>query len=228
MGKMANPLRVFGLAAALLTAATMAAPAQESAPDAIDIRWVMAGMETDAEPARYFNVPSKARLRTGDKLKMYLETRRRCFFYLFHQGPDGQVTLLYPSELPTEGLAGGTRLTSPLNNQWFELDSQTGTESFHVLVSPTPLRTLETLYADYRKHGNDKGASASRLLSAIGRLRHPSRPLTSGAERPLSIGGTIRGAPGQESMTTANRLEQLAEAISAPHVFCRTYTVEHY
>jgi hypothetical protein len=228
MEKMANPLRVLGLAAALLTVATVATPAQESAPDAIDIRWVMAGRETNGEPARYFNVPPKARLRTGDKLKMYFETRRRCFFYLFHQGPDGRVTLLYPPELPTEALAGGTRLTIPLGNQWFELDRQTGTESFYVLVSPTPLRTIEALYADYRKHGNDKGASASRLLSAIGRLRHQSRPLASSAERPLSIGGTIRGAPGKESMTTANRLEQLAEAISAPQVFCRTYTIEHY
>jgi hypothetical protein len=101
-------------------------------------------------------------------------------------------------------------------------------ETFHVLVSPTPLRSLETLYEDYRQRATENGASAARIISAIDRLRKKARPLTSTAERPLSIGGTIRGASDKGSETTEDRLDQLAESIVSSNVFCRTYTIEHH
>jgi hypothetical protein len=224
---LAMSVQLIGIAVALLAAAALTASAEEPSPEAIDVRWVMAGMAQDADPTRPINVPPEATLRTGDKLKMYLKTRNQCYFYLFYQGPDGRLTLLYPSSLPTEALAGGTRMTIPQGDQWFELDEQTGTETFHVLVSAKPLDSIETLYTDYLKRAGENGAAA-RLLSAIERLRLQRRPLTSKAERPLSIGGTIRGAPDQGTGTSESRLDRLAEDITTANVFCRTYTIEHH
>ena len=214
--------------AAMLALITQTAVAEESPSNAIDVRWVMAGIEKDADPSRPINVPSEANLRSGDKLKMYLKTRMPCYFYLFYQGPDGRLTMLYPVSLPTKELAGGARMTIPEGDQWFELDEQTGTETFHVLVSPTPLRSIETLYADYLKHGDENSTAQARLLSAIERLRLQQRPLTSKAERPLSIGGTIRGAAGEKAGSETKQLDRLAEDITSPNVFCRTYTIEHH
>jgi hypothetical protein len=167
-------------------------------------------------------------LRTGDKLKMYLKTRSKCYFYLFYQDPSGRLTLLYPSALPTQALASGTSITVPGGEQWFELDEQIGTETFHVLVSPTPLRAIETLYAQYLDQGNSEGSAANRLLAAIDRLRNRQRPLSSKAERPLSIGGTIRGAADEKPDSDLNRLDRLAKDITVDHPFCRTYTIEHH
>jgi len=214
--------------AILLATPALTAIAEETSPEAIDVRWVMAGMARDADGSRPVTVPPKARLRTGDKLKMYLKTRHPCYFYLFHQGPDSRLTLLFPPSLPTKALNGGARMTIPAEGQWFELDEQTGTETFHVLVSATPLRSIETLYRDYQQQGSENDTAYMRLLAAIERLQLKQRPLTSKAERPISIGGTIRGAGDKDKASEESRLDHLAEDIAATNVFCRTYTIEHH
>lgn len=223
MKKASNMLRIVCLAAALLAAHAFTVSADE-----IAVRWVMAGIEKDADPSRPISISPETTLRTGDKIKMYLKTVNDCFFYLFYHNPEGQLQLIFPDSLPSEALAGGTQLTVPEGDQWFELDEQTGMETFHVLVSPTRLRSIEILYEDYRQHLSEEGSSAARIISAIERLRSQQRPLTSKAERPLSIGGTIRGASGKGSETTEKRLDKLAENIVTDNVFCRTYTIEHH
>jgi hypothetical protein len=228
MRNIATVLWLTWLAAGLMAPTTASIFADESGPDLIDFRWVMAGMEKDAAPRQLVDLPPQASLRTGDKLKMYLKTRSTCFFYLFYQDPDGRLTLLYPPALPMQALASGTSIMVPEGDRWFELDEQIGTETFHVLVSPTPLRVIETLYAQYLEQGNGNGPAVARLLAAIDRLRNRQRPLSSKAERPLSIGGSIRGAGGEKPDTDLNRLDRLAEDIAVTHTFCRTYTIEHH
>lgn len=228
MKVLSSSMLFVSVAAALLAATAFTTLAEEPASDVLEVRWVMAGIEKDADPARPISISPEATLRTGDKIKMYLKAVHKCFFYLFYHNPEGQLQLIYPDSLPSEGLVSGTQLTVPQGDQWFELDEQTGTETFHVLVSPTPLRSIETLYEDYRQRASDNGYPAARIISAIERLRIQQRPLTSKAERPLSIGGTIRGAADKGAETTENRLDRLAENIATANVFCRTYTIEHH
>ena len=228
MKVLSSSMLFVSVAAALLAATAFTTLAEEPASGVLEVRWVMAGIEKDADPARPISISPEATLRTGDKIKMYLKAVHKCFFYLFYHNPEGQLQLIYPGSLPSEGLVSGTQLTVPQGDQWFELDEQTGTETFHVLVSPTPLRSIETLYEDYRQRASDNGYPAARIISAIERLRIQQRPLTSKAERPLSIGGTIRGAADKGAETTENRLDRLAENIATANVFCRTYTIEHH
>jgi hypothetical protein len=223
-----TPMLFVSVATALMAATALSVLAEEPASDVFEVRWVMAGLEKDADPSHPISISPETTLRTGDKIKMYLNAVNKCFFYLFYHNPEGRLQLIYPASLPSAALAGGTRLTVPQGDQWFELDEQTGTETFHVLVSPTPLRSIETLYEDYRRHASENGASAARLITAIDRLRNQQRPLTSKAERPLSIGGTIRGVPDTDAETMENRLDRLAENIATATVFCRTYTIEHH
>jgi hypothetical protein len=223
-----TPMLFVSVAAALMAATAFTTLAEEPASDGIEVRWVMAGIEKDADPARPISISPEATLRTGDKIKMYLKVISKCFFYLFYHTPEGQLRLIYPDSLPSKALASGTQLTVPQGDQWFELDEQTGTETFHVLVSPTPLRSIETLYEDYRQHESGNGYPAARIITAIERLRNQQRPLTSKAERPLSIGGTIRGPSDAGAETTENRLDHLAEDVTTTSVFCRTYTIEHH
>ncbi len=221
------PMRWIGLVVVLLIATTIKLHAEEQSSGIIDVRWVMAGMEKETDPAQPISIPPEANLRTGDKIKMYLKAYNKCYFYLFYQGPDGKLQLLYPVALPSGALEVGHRLTIPQGDKWFELDEQTGRETFHVLISSTPLRAIETLYTDYLQRQAQDGSALARLLSAIERLRLKQRPLTSKAERPLSIGGTVRGASDTNSGTTERRLDRLAEDITSANVFCRTYTIEH-
>lgn len=227
--KVFSPLMLFvSVATALMGATALTALAEEPASDVLEVRWVMAGLEKDADPSHPISISPETTLRTGDKIKMYLNAVNKCFFYLFYHNPEGQLQLIYPDSLPAAALVRGTRLTVPQGDRWFELDQKTGTETFHVLVSPTPLRSIEILYEDYRRQAFENGSSATRLITAIDRLRHQQRPLTSKAERPLSIGGTIRGTPDAGPDTTESRLDHLAEDILTTDVFCRTYTIEHH
>jgi len=223
-----TPILFVSVAAALMAATAFTTLAEEPASDALEVRWVMAGIEKGADPSRPISISPETTLRTGDKIKMYLNAVNKCFFYLFYHNPEGQLRLIYPDAFPAAALVRGTRLTVPQGDQWFELDEQTGTETFHVLVSPTPLRSIETLYEDYRRQASENGSSAARLITAIDRLRIQQRPLTTKAERPLSIGGTIRGTPDAGAETTESRLDHLAENIASANVFCRTYTIEHH
>jgi len=219
---------IVSVAAALMAAAVYPVLAEEPASNVIEVRWVMAGLKKDADPSHLISIPPESTLRTGDKIKMYLMAVNPCFFYLFYHSPEGRLRLIYPDSLPSKALTSGTQLTVPQGDQWFELDEQTGTERFHVLVSTTPLRSIETLYENYRQHASGNGPSAARIIAVIERLRNQQRPLTSKAERPLSIGGTIRGAPDADTATTESRLDHLAEDISTAEVFSRTYTIEHH
>ena len=223
-----TPMLLGLVATVVMAATTFKTLAEEAASDVIEVRWVMAGLSKDADPSRPKSIPPETVLRTGDKIKMYLKAVNKCFFYLFYQNPEGQLRLIYPDAFPSNGLVSGTQLTVPSGDQWFEFDEQTGTETFHVLVSPAPLRSIETLYEDYRQHASEKGYPATRIITAIERLRNQQRPLTSKAERPLSIGGTIRGPSKTGTETTESRLGHLAEDITTANVFCRTYTIEHH
>ena len=221
-------IQVVPLALVLVAVNAFTLFAEEPASDVLAIRWVMAGIKRDAGTPGPIIVAPETTLRTGDKIKMYLKVFNKCFFYLFYHGPEGQLQLLYPDKLPSNALAKGTRLTVPSGDRWFELDEQTGTETFHVLVSPHPLHAIETLYAEYHQQPPDRDKAAARLIAAIERLKHQQSPLSSNAERPLSIGGTFRGTPNKEAETTASLLDQIAEDISTANVFCRTYAIEHH
>lgn len=228
MNAFLRALRLAGVVTILMVLLPASVQAEESSPDTIEFRWVLAGLESDADSLYLTSIPMKAALRTGDKIKMYLKTHRKCFFYLFHQASGGRMLLLFPSSLPSEAIESGTHLTVPQGDEWFQLDEQIGTETFHVLIAPAALRTIETLYEAHRQNAAGNGSSTVRLLLAIEQLRKHQRPLTSKAERPLAVGGTLRGGGGINTEPTVGQLDRLAEDISTSNVFCRTYTIEHH
>lgn len=212
----------------LLTAHAGGAWAADTAAETLAVRWVMAGIAKDADSPAPVALAPKTTLRTGDKIKMYLRAVNKCFFYLFYQDTEGRLQLIYPGTLPSQALESGGQLTVPQGNHWFELDDQTGTETFHVLISPSPLNSIEALYEDYQQRASGTDYAAARVITAIERLRDNQRPLTSKAERPISIGGTFRGAAKKGIPGSLGSLDHLAEDITTANVFCRTYTIEHH
>ncbi len=224
----ARTMLVVSIALVLVPANAFTILADEPTSDALAVRWVMAGIIKNAASSEPIIITPESTLRTGDKIKVYLKAIHKCFFYFFYHNPEGQLQLIYPETLPSAALASGTRLTVPRGDHWFELDDQTGTETFHVLISPTPLLTIETLYAEYRRQMPGNEFAAARLIAAIERLRRQQRPLSSNAERPLSIGGTLRGDANPDAEATESLLDHLAEDISTAKVFCRTYAIEHH
>lgn len=211
----------------MLPATICESNAADQKSNLIDIRWSMVSLDRNTNPPKPKILPQDSTLKTGDRIKMYLKANNPCFFYLFYQGAEGGLHLLFPDKLPSSVIAGGNNLTLPSGDQWFELDNTTGIEIFHVIISSYPLETIETLYEDYILGKSNNKHLESRILSAILKLNDEKKTLSSKAEKPVAIGGTIRSANITGTDGIGKQLGRLAEHISTTKVFCRTYTIDH-
>jgi hypothetical protein len=158
-----------------------------------------------------------------------LELKEKCYAYVIYQGAQGEIRLLFPYELSDleKGYQESKMYYIPKGGGWFELDSQVGQETFHLLASAHRLTNLEMLLKAYEAaSGENKKVVSQDVLEEIKQLRRTSRNLKAPAERPVQIVGRIRGSGEPES---ANRpdIEPLAVEISAESFYSRTFTIDH-
>ncbi|RLC18153.1 MAG: hypothetical protein DRI57_08820 [Deltaproteobacteria bacterium] len=108
----------------------------------------------------------------------------------------------------------------PPGKAWFQLDKNTGVETFYLLASGDRLNSLETLYERYQSAASQE--LANEILCEIRKTKKQRRNLKARAERPLSIGGVLRDV-GRKIPDVAS----VAERISATDFYGRTFTIEH-
>jgi hypothetical protein len=143
--------------------------------------------------------------------------QKRCFVYIIHQSPQGEVSLLFPYDLQQFGRDYETAKTyyMPQNGEWFELDEHVGRETFYVLASSQRLPELERLLGDYAAADTTKTpALAAHIMNAIRDLRKNARGLATTAERPATIAGNLRAVT--EAVT-----------VSATDFYGKTLTIDH-
>lgn len=220
-------LAVIGIASAWMAITSDAIAAQGEGD--IVFRWafgVLAGKE--ANPKLEAITADRA-LKTGDRLKMMVELKKECFVYVVYHGPQDQVKLLFPyklSELASDYQVG-KRYYIPQGAAWFELDQQVGAEAFHLVASNQRLAGLEAALSQYEAPGQgDKSELAKRVLAEIREVRRQSRDLATTAERPINIGGNVRGLD-QPLGDQGPDVASLAQEVVAKGSYCRTFTIEH-
>ena len=225
-------IRVFrpaALAAAL--AALLALPSvsgAQSAP-APELRFLFAfGAVTGPEDKpKLVAVQNETVLRSGDRLKLFIEPKTGMSVYLFHLAADGDLTVIHPAAGRAAALAPGAPVFVPEAANWLQLDQQTGTEKFHLLVSARRLEPLEGLLA---RHATltEKSAlqsSTEAILNEVKQLRQKSRNLAAPAEKPVRIGGSLRGPEGAGVLPDITRLA--ADITAAGGFYSRTFTIDH-
>jgi len=192
-------------------------------------RWAFGAVQRAAQGGNLVPVEEECQLASGDRLKMMVELRQPCFVYVFYRGPQGDLHQLFPYEPADREYRVNQPYFIPQGNLWFELDEHTGRETFYLLGADRRLEQLETFYSQY-KAAADPGAAgplADALTAEIERLKKSHTPLTVTAERPIILGGSIRGvAPGAESHQPD--VNSLAELITAQGFFLRTYHIAHH
>ena len=107
----------------------------------------------------------------------------------------------------------------PAGENWFTLDSATGTERFYLFASSKRLSTLESLTIAYQNAAQGKGNSDSAhqaVLDEIGRLRRVHSKLTVVSEKPVTLAGGMR-----------DLTAKLATRIEAIDFYTRTFRLEH-
>jgi hypothetical protein len=215
------------IAAGLALVAPFSHAAQES--PGIKVRWAFAALTMQGEDWQLQRLGADNVLKTGDLLKIMVEPRTPCFVYVLHCGPQSDCKLLYPSSVsaPEETGRPSGRQFVPPGEDWFELDSKRGQETFHLLASKERLRGLEQIYQRYEQAPRDGRLAMSEQLQAeIKDLKRKHRELTSVAERPVAIGGAIRGV---ELTAGAKKpdIAPLANDLSASEFIARTFTIDH-
>jgi hypothetical protein len=167
-------------------------------------------------------------LNSGDRIKFFLEPRSDVYFYLFHLGPHGDLSLLFPPNLKKAQAPLGQQLYVPEGPLWFELDATRGIEKFFFLASKSRLGQLETLYARHATLTDraDIQSSTQTILKEIASLSKQRRPLTAPAERPIRIAGKQRGPQKPDSAALPD-ITPFAKEIVAQGFYSKTFTIDH-
>ena len=218
---------------ALILAALLGLPgastAQSAAAPELQFLFAFGAVTGPNDKPRVQAVQNEAVLRSGDRLKFFIEPRTPVWVYILHQAADGELTVITPAEGVPAALATGRPVYVPAAENWLQLDHQTGTERFHVLVAAQALEPLEPLLAAHAALTEKPAlqSSTEAILNEIKQLRLKHRNLAAPAEKPVRIGGSLR-APETAGPGVLLDITPLAADITAAGGFySRTFTIDH-
>lgn len=193
--------------------------------------WAFGAVTGSGESRRMLPVKQDVELLGGDEIKMLVQLQKKCFVYVFHSTSSGQdvIKLLFPYSLQQFGTDYdvGQSYNVPQEGSWLKLDPQPGTELIHLVASDQRIQSLENLWSQYESAAQEhKPHIAKELLGEIRNLKKQHRNLASGAERPITIGGAVRGMTKAQSENPFD-VSTLAFEISAPDFYAKTYAIDH-
>ena len=220
---------VLALAGGLLLDASAPALAGDRAEDLVSFRWAFGAMVGPRDDRRLVAITRDTTLRTGDRLKMLIELKTPCYVYLIYQGDDGGVSLLFPYDLKQfdEGCEVFRKYYVPRGAAWFELDEESGLETFFLLASSERLSELERRIEACAAAGDEeKTVFQEQVVEEIRRVRKRHKAFTTEAERPVPIGGRVRGVD-EGRLESAPSIDPIAGDVRAPRFFGRTFTIDH-
>ncbi len=121
--------------------------AEQKGEDAVSFRWAFGAMVGQKGDRRLVAITRDTVLKTGDRLKLLLQLKNRCFVYLFYRTVEDDIFLLFPYTLQQFDTDYKTekKYYIPKGGTWFELDRNVGLETFYLLASAKRLLKRNTL-----------------------------------------------------------------------------------
>ena len=204
--------------------------AEQAEDQSIRFRWAFACLKKQNRDHKLSKVTHGTSLKTGDRLKMYIELQTKCFVYIFYEAPQGKIYMLFPyeTELFSADYGISKEYYIPQGDMWFELDENVGTEKFYLLASSQRLNELEALYGQYSSATKlpKQKVLGKEILTKIRELRKQRLDLTTIPERPVQIAGSIRGIE-KDKVDNSPDVANVAVQISATDFYSRTFTIDH-
>jgi len=203
--------------------------AKQKGEDAVSFRWAFGAMVGPTDDRRLVAITRDTVLKTGDRLKLLVQLKNRCFVYLFYRTAEDKIYLLFPYKLKLfeSDYKTGEKYYIPKGKIWFELDKNVGLETFYLLASAKRLHQLEAQYTKYNSvTGEEKKKLAKQLLTEIRKIKREHRKLATPAERPIAIGGNVRGAV-KDVQSAFPDIDPIASEVSTSNFYGKTFTVDH-
>jgi len=195
----------------------------------VRFRWAFGAMVGPKNDRRLVAITRDTVLKTGDELKMFVELQSSCFVYVIYRSEKDEIELLFPYKLEqfTEDYNTSKKYYIPEGNIWFRLDKDVGRETFYLLASAKRLSDLESVLGKYKSAEKaEKQALAKEILKEIRDTKKRYRKFTTVAERPVRLGGGVRGT-GKDKKQFSPDIDPIAEKASAVNFYGRTFTIDH-
>jgi len=224
--KLVFGLVVLGLSFVLYSH-TIAATGAEDA--GIRFRWAFGAMVGGGNNPKLKSITQDTVLRSGDKFKMMVELKKKCFVYVIYQNAQGEMSILFPYSLAqfTTDYEPSRKYYIPRGDAWFQLDDHLGQETFYLLASDERLTEVEYLFNRYETaEPTKKPEIAGQMIAEIRNIERQHRDLLAGVERPLVAGGVGRGverAQGQDPSDIAT----ISTEISSADFYSKTFNIQH-
>lgn len=223
-----TPPAVLAIIVSLYLASQLCAQSSSSEPGVLHFLFAAGAQLAKPGSPKPVPVESHTVLSSGDRIKFFLEPKSDVYFYLFHVGPHGDLSLLFPPELKTTQAPPGQQFYVPEGPLWYELDAISGIEKFFFLASKTRLSQLESLYARHATLTDraDIQSSTQAILNEVTRLNKQRKSLAAPAEKPIRIAGKQRGPQKPDSAALPD-ITPFAKEIVAQGFYSKTFTIDH-
>ena len=207
----------------------LAAPGHQKGNNEARILWAFGAIRASSNPAKVEPVSNQMVLKSGDKLKMMIQIRKKCFVYLIHKDSQGNFAMLFPYSLKQFDTDYQTARNyySPKGKEWFQLDNRPGNETFYLIASDQRLLDIEYTYQKYASSEESRKQDlAGQILSQLEEITG-SHLASSGEEEILASNQpALRGferATGADPTDVA----QLATEISFDNIYSKTFVIDH-
>lgn len=217
---------LLGLAFVCNPAAVSAAEGEQGQ---ISFRWAFGALVGAGNDRSLTTVDRDMVLKSGDELKMLVVPQTQCFVYVIHHSDDGEMKMLFPYSL--DQFDSDYELNQsyyiPRGDEWFALDKTVGRETFYLIASSQRLTDLEGLITSYESAGKENRPEvAKQVVAEIQKVKRQNRQLATAAERPVTIGGNVRGLAKPQG-TGVPDVADIAVEITGTDFYAKTFSIEH-
>jgi len=215
---------------ALFTGAHPASPSTAAVQndENVSFRWAFGAMA--GKEKRFVSITRDTVLKSGDDMKMYVELVKDCFVYVINQDSRGTISVVFPTDGFKQFVADykvGKSYFIPKGRSWFQLDKNVGRETFYLLGSSERLIELESLIGDYLSADESKKQElAQNIIAEIRNVRKRYKSFATLAEKPITIGGNVRGMEKAEEVKRPD-VSTIATHITATNFYGKTFSIEH-
>ena len=213
----------------LFLSITLAAPGPRTDTRDPRIIWAFGAIRSSSNPPKAEPVRTKMVLTSGDKLKMMIQIRKKCFVYVIHKDTQGNLTLLFPYSIKQFDTDYQTarKYYAPKEDGWFQLDDRTGPETFYLIASDQRLLDIEYTYQQYASSAPaHKQELADLMISQLDEFTKTYLASSVGKETLSDDHLAMRGL---ERATGADPTDitQLAEEIAFDTAYSETFVIDH-
>ena len=207
----------------------LAVPGPQKGRNEASILWAFGAIRASSNPPKLEPVTPQMVLKSGDKLKMMIQIRKKCFVYLIHKDSQGNLAMLFPYSLKQFDTDYQTdrNYYSPKGEAWFQLDSRTGIETFYLIASDQRLLDIEYTYQKYASSEESKKQDlAGQILSQLEEITESHLASSGGDEILASNQPAFRGFE-RASGADPTDVAQLATEISFDNIYSKTFVIDH-